>query len=57
MSVHPTETYDGFTYHVQAVVRLNMVMTERQGRLVCLIGELPVQRLMGLADQLRVEKR
>jgi hypothetical protein len=30
-----------------------MVMTERQGRWVCLIGELSAERLMDVVDQLR----
>ena len=49
----PTRTRGGVTYHVQSVGRLNMVMAERQGRWVCLIAELPVERLMDFADQLR----
>jgi hypothetical protein len=44
---------NGVTYHVQSWDALNMVMTERHGRWVCLIGQVPSQRLMDLADQLQ----
>jgi hypothetical protein len=40
---------DGVTYHVQSVGELNMVMTERDGRWLCFVGALPVERLMDLA--------
>jgi hypothetical protein len=49
----PTKVRGGVTYHVQSVGRINMVMTEKSGRWVCLIGELPGDRLMDLAEQLR----
>lgn len=49
----PTWARGGVIYHVQSAGRLNMVMTDRQGRWVCLIAELPVERLMDLANQLR----
>ena len=49
----PTVARGGVTYHVQSTGRLNMVMTEREGRWVCLIGELPAERLMDFASQLR----
>jgi hypothetical protein len=48
----PTLTRAGITYHVQSVGQLNMVMTERNGRWICLIGRLPVDRLMDLASSL-----
>ena len=44
---------DGVRYHVQASGKLNMVMTERAGRWVCLIGELPAERLVDVATQLK----
>jgi len=44
-----TVVSDGVTYHVQSSGKLNMVMTERQGRWVCLIGELTPQRLINIA--------
>ena len=43
----------GVRYHVQSVGALNMVMTEREGRWVCLIGEVPTERLMDLAGGLQ----
>jgi hypothetical protein len=49
----PTVTRGGVTYHQQSSGKLNMVMTERNRRWVCLIGELPAERLMDVADQLR----
>ncbi len=49
----PTRTRAGVTYHVQSAGVLNMVMTERQDRWICLIGELSEERLMDLADQLK----
>jgi hypothetical protein len=47
-----TITHAGVTYHVQSSGPLNMVMTERNGRWVCLIGRLPGERLMNLASRL-----
>jgi hypothetical protein len=49
----PTKVRGGITYHVQSVGRLNMVMTEKSSRWVCLIGELPSENLMDVAEQLR----
>lgn len=49
----PLQTRNGIHYRVQASGKFNMVMTERQGRWICLIGELSVDRLMDVADQLR----
>lgn len=49
----PTVVRGGMTYHVQATGELNMVMAERAGRWVCLIGNRPAERLMDLADQLQ----
>ncbi len=43
---------DGIIYHVQSEGTLNMVMTERHGRWICLIGELPAERLVELAMKL-----
>jgi hypothetical protein len=43
----------GVTYHVQSSGRVNMVMTERQGRWVCLMGEAPIERLMDFAERLQ----
>ena len=46
-------SHNGVDYRVQSVGKLNMIMAERSGRWVCLIGELPTQRLMDLAAELR----
>ena len=48
----PTRSRGGVTYHVQSTGGLNMVMAERGGRWVCLIGEKSAERLMDLAEQL-----
>lgn len=45
----PTVVRHGVTYHVQAVDQLNMVMTERQGRWICLIGKMPADALIEMA--------
>jgi hypothetical protein len=44
---------DGREYHLQAVDNLNMVMTRRAGRWVCLIGETSAEELIDLAASLR----
>jgi hypothetical protein len=49
----PTMTRNGVTYHVQSSGPLNMVMTERNERWVCLIARLPVDRLTDLASNLQ----
>ncbi len=49
----PTMTRDGVQYHVQSAGNLNMVMTQRNGRWICLIAALPVDRLMDLASSLQ----
>ena len=49
----PVTVRDGVAYHVQASGKLNMVMTERHGRWVCLVGEMPADRLIALASQLK----
>jgi len=48
----PMVTRNGNEYCVQSFGQLNMVMTRRQGRCVCLIAKLPVERLMDLASTL-----
>ena len=48
----PTVTRTGVTYHVQSSGELNMVMTERNGRWVCLIGRVPAERLMDVTSKL-----
>lgn len=49
----PVTVHGGVRYHVQSSGHLNMVMTERHGRWVCLIGQLPAERLMDVAAQLQ----
>jgi len=49
----PVVTHNGIEYHVQSVGALNMVMTQRNGRWVCLIAKLPEARLMDLASSLQ----
>jgi hypothetical protein len=51
--VSPVTTRDGVQYHVQSVGDLNMVMTERHERWVCLIGKVPSGRLIDLAASLQ----
>ena len=48
-----TVTIGGVAYHVQSHEGINMVMTERDGRWVCLMGKVPVNRLAELAITLR----
>ena len=55
MKLHPApiETRNGVGYRVEQVGALNMVMTERDGKWLCLIGRLPAERLMDVASQVR----
>lgn len=46
-------TIDGIAYHVQSKGDINMVMTERNGRWVCVMGKLPTSRVAELANSLR----
>jgi hypothetical protein len=46
-------THNGINYTVQSVGELYMVMTERNGRWVCLIGQVPAEQLMDLAAKLQ----
>jgi len=49
----PTVTRGGVTYHVQSSDGLQMVMTERNGRWVCLIARLSAEQLMDIASELQ----
>lgn len=49
----PMQERNGTTYRVQSVGKLSMVMTERNGKWLCLIGQLPAERLMDLATEVR----
>jgi hypothetical protein len=55
MHLHPMPMvlHNGVSYRVQHVGSLSMVMTERDGKWLCLIGELPNERLMDLASQVK----
>lgn len=48
-----TVLHDGVRYQVQSVDGVNMVMTECGGRWVCLMGRLPVDRLIESMAQLQ----
>jgi hypothetical protein len=48
-----TVKVDGVTYHVQSARGVNMVMAQRDGRWVCLMGKLPTSRLIEVAQGLR----
>jgi hypothetical protein len=45
--------HGGVHYHVHHAGKLNMVMTERDGRWICLSGELPAEQLMDLTGAIR----
>src|SRR6185437_14931073 len=49
----PVQTRNGVEYRVQHVGNLNMVMTERNGRWLCLIGQVSAERLMEMATQIQ----
>ena len=46
-------TRDGVDYFTHSADGLNMVMTERAGRVVCLISDLPKEKLIDLASRLK----
>lgn len=48
-----TVVKDGMTYEVSSSGDLNMVMSKRNGRWVCLIGERSAERLMDLSSGIR----
>lgn len=50
----PAVMHKGAEFHVEVSGELTMVTTERGGRRVCLIGALPAERLMGLAEGLKL---
>jgi hypothetical protein len=53
LPMSPTINRNGVTYHVQSSGQLNMLMTQRNGRWICLIGQTSNEGLMDLADQLQ----
>jgi hypothetical protein len=44
---------NGAKYHLMSSGALNMISTERNGRWVCLIGQVPSERLITIAEQLQ----
>ena len=49
----PVVSRNGVSYRVQSVGNLHMVMTERDGRWLCLISQLPADRLIDDAARVR----
>jgi anti-sigma factor RsiW len=49
----PVQSRNGVEYRVQHIGDLSMVMTERNGKWLCLIGPMPADRLMDMAAQLQ----
>jgi hypothetical protein len=44
--------HNGIAYHVEKIDDLHMVSAQRDGRWVCLIGQVSAQRLMAIASRL-----
>jgi len=53
-SAAPAQIYNGITYHVTSIGKLNMVTVERGGKWICLMSETKAERLMQLADRLKL---
>lgn len=49
----PTLVRDGVTYHTESFNDVNMISAEMHGRWVCLIGQVPIERLIDLAGRLQ----
>jgi len=49
----PTIERNGVTWHVQSAEGINMVSAKLSGRWICLMGRLPTERLMTLAQSLK----
>lgn len=49
----PTIDRNGVTWHIQSADDINMVSARLSGRWICLMGRLPTERLMTLAQSLR----
>jgi hypothetical protein len=47
------EMHNGQAYFVQSDRELTMVMTDRGAHRICLMGEMPAEKLMSLAESLR----
>jgi hypothetical protein len=50
----PSLTRDGVTYRVQSSGNLNMVMTQRHDVWLCVMGPLPIDRLIQLASEMKL---
>jgi hypothetical protein len=50
----PSLTRDGVTYRVQSSGDLNMVMTQRQDVWLCVMGKLPIDRLIRLSSEMKL---
>ena len=48
-----TVVRNGMTYYLQPVGELNMVMTQQHNRWICLIGQVPEERLVSIAEGLK----
>lgn len=53
LAAAPITTRNGIDYRVQKVGDLSMVMTEQNGKWLCLIGQMPPDHLMEVAAQIR----
>lgn len=49
----PTVVRNGLKYHVEKIEELTMVMTEREGRWICLVSELSADALIQIAAKLQ----
>ena len=50
----PFVVRDGVTYRVQSSGDLNMVMTQRQDVWLCVMGKLPIDRLISLTSEMKL---
>jgi hypothetical protein len=48
----PTVERGGVTYRVESFEKLSMISAQRNGRWICLIGAVPAEQLMDLAEKL-----
>jgi hypothetical protein len=51
-SSSPTVERGGVTYRVESFNQLQMISAQREGRWVCLIGAVPADQLMDIAEKL-----
>lgn len=50
----PSVVHGGVTYRVQSADGLNMAMTQRNGLWLCVMGNVPVDRLIDLAAEMKM---